>query len=169
MREACILRILLPEGFTYSTSFPSVTVDCVPSLALNAGALLRALRKKHPSPGGQSTAVGLLSGCATGRGQSWLGISCLAFVGQTLHWLKASGMRSAIWLISKALRSWTGQAVRRCECGSIRVDRGRQGCEQPRQRHAAKLQTSLSLTYIPVGDSADRVCDEERPEGFLRG
>jgi len=42
--------IILPEGFSYSTSFPSVTVDCVPSLALNAGALLRALRKKHPSP-----------------------------------------------------------------------------------------------------------------------
>ena len=27
----------------------------------------------------------------------------------------------------------------------------------------------VALTYIPVGDSADRVCDEERPEGFLGG
>ena len=23
--------------------------------------------------------------------------------------------------------------------------------------------------YIPVGDSADRVCDEKRPDGFLGG
>ena len=76
-----------------------------------------------------------MSGCATGRGQNWSSCIRLAFVGQTLHWLKASEMRSATWLISKALRSWTGRAVRRCECGSIRVDRGRQGCEQPRQRH----------------------------------
>ena len=27
----------------------------------------------------------------------------------------------------------------------------------------------VALTYIPVGDSADRVCDEERPKGFFCG
>ena len=31
------------------------------------------------------------------------------------------------------------------------------------------LSVYVALTYIPVGDSADRVCDEERPEGFLGG
>ena len=38
-----------------------------------------------------------------------------------------------------------------------------------RMARFTSLSVYVALTYIPVGDSADRVCDEERPEGFLGG
>ena len=47
----------------------------------------------------------------------------------------------------------------------VRADAVRSAAEHRDARRAA-------LTYIPVGGlciSADRVCDEERPEGFLGG